>query len=1010
MKTKLIYFLLLIPVLSLAQMQITGTVKASDGGILPGVSVVNLNTKSGAVTDFDGNYTINANKGEILQFSYLGTKTQDITVGDNTVIHVILETSTESLDEVVVVGYGQSKKRDLTGSISSIKADDLTVQPAVNAVESIQGLAPGIDVTADGAPGGSPVIRIRGLGTASAGRDPLYVVDGIILDNIDDINPEDIESLDVLKDASSLAIYGSRGANGVIIITTKQGKVGAFKFNVSAFTGVKDMLTSVDLAGPEDYQQYIMEQILGEGQDLATINAGIADFGPEYGIFDPSVPSPSRTDWFDEITRLGKIQNYNVSISGGTKKVTEYFNAGFYNEEDIIKRNDFRRYTFRNNLTFNITDKLTFKNTLLFSIRESNQIPNNVFSRAYRQAPIAPIYLEDGSFSTLNNENYSNAGHPISLIERTNDRSSMKQLTGGFTLDYKLNRNLSFKTHFGFTRRFQTVNTFNVNNDDLENSPDFDPDADPIIVLNTRKMQNTRWVHDFYGTYNKTLGGIHNVKVLLGTTTERIHNNTTLGGRYTGVPFGDFDFNISDGNITTIRSGVSPVRSLRSYITRVNYDYDHKYLLTLTGRRDGSSQFKPGHKWGNFYSVGAAWVVSDENFMSNVNFVDFFKIKGSWGELGNQNVSLQVLTFASDLNYATGPNNGSFQRVNQGSSITQILDEDLSWEVTREFSVGAEFKMFDNRLTGGFDYYNKLNTNAILQTTLEGTFGASNRPFTNLAKIRNEGKEISLGWRDKIGKDFTYSISGNFSYNRNELEEILTEANIQIPGGIIGQGSIQTKLLDVGQPIGSWFLATYLGADPQTGDRVYKDLNEDGTAIGDFADREFHGSPLPKYNYGININLNYKQFSLVARGYGIGGGKIYNGKKQLRYTYENIEQSVFDNRWTTPGQISYEPRAVGNDNRPSTYYLESSDFFRINNITLSYVFKNFIGLNRLRLYATAKNPFIFTKYSGYNPSLSGGEGTSDPTVIKGDPLGNTGFEFNAYPATKQFIFGTQINF
>ncbi len=1011
MKSKIIYLLFLLPLFTFAQSKlIGGVIKDADGNLLPGVSVVNMTTELGNLTDFDGNFTIKASEGDVLKISYIGMETKDITVGASNKLDVVLTASVEQIEEVVVVGYGVSTKRDLVGSISTVKAEDIELQPAANAVESIQGLTTGIEIVESGEPGEAPVVRIRGLGTAGAGRDPLYVVDGIMVDDINDINSQDISSMEILKDASSLAIYGSRGANGVIIVTTKQGAVGGFKVGITTYTGVKSILKDVDVANGADYQQYNYEQILNSGLDPDEVNERMP-----YGKIDPNQPSEYDTDWFDEITRLGRENNYNVNLSGGTEKVKEYLNLGLYTVEDVLKNNDYERITARNNITYYMTDKLTFTNMLSFTLEDKNKMPNSAFTKAYRQAPIVPVFDEDGAYTRINGETYNTANNPVAQLEQTNDITKQKTFKGAFTFNYKPNKNLSIKTNFGINRKYITQNKYTVGAAFLANDPNYDPDEEADVNLTVKSKIDTRWVFDLYGTYKVPTFDNNSFKILFGTTAERKYDNF-VQSVYQEVPYGDFDFSPSDGSLMRSKSDRSTVQSLRSYIARVNYDYDRKYLVTLTGRRDGSSQFSEGNRWGNFYSVGAGWVVSSEDFMYDVEFVDFLKLKASWGQLGNQNVVLQAETFTNQLNYATGVNDDlNFQTLNQGSTFQNYIDDELTWEVTQELDLGFEVTMFDNRLSGEFDYYNKVNTNAILKTTLPGVFGVfdgqnSDPVYRNIARIKNEGTEFSLNWTDNIGEDFTYSIGGNLTNNSNIVESLTGQGNIETTGGQIIEGGITTKLLAVGQPIGSWYLNTFEGVDPETGNPVYKDVDGDGT-IG-VSDREFHGSGLPTYSYGLNLKLNYKKFDFTVIGYGTGGAKLYNAKKQQRYSYENIEQSVFDNRWTTPGQITNEPKALANDERPSTYFLEDGDYFRINNITLGYTLEgDFIPGTSIRIYGTAKNPFLFTNYSGYNPSLAGAAGeTEEAPAIKGDPMGNYGMEYVAYPATKLFIIGTQINF
>lgn len=986
MKTKIIYALLFLPFLIFAQERtVSGKVTSSDGVPIPSVNVLIKNTAKGVVTDFDGNFSIAAAQNDVLVFSYIGMKPKEIVVGTANIINVVLEDSAENLEEVVVIGYGSVQKRDLTGSITSIKSEDLMKQPALTAAQSLQGKASGVQIISSGAPGSSPVVRIRGTGTVLGGRNPIYVVDGIITDRIDNINSDDIVSMDILKDASSLAIYGSRGANGVIMVTTKSGKEGKMKVDVSSYYGVKTELSKVNMADAASFTNF------------SNIAFGFNRFSanPQYN-----------TDWFDEITRIGSVANHNISISGGNEKATSFFSANFYDEEGILIGNNYRRLNLRNKVDYNITSKLKFGHNISLSLNRATPKPFSAFTNAYRQSPLVPVRYADGAFVGKygvpfddSGAQYNNVGNPVSQLELSNELAKNLIIQGNFTAEYKILDNLKFNTSFGiesgYGKSYNFVNNleaFLVGDPNRENS---DFGSTNLNTLTVRKSDFYHWVYDAFVTYDDTFGENHNLKVVLGTTTEEEQNDFIEGVR-NNVPNNSDLFSLNNGEAGTdiARSELSNLKTLRSYFARVSYDFNHKYLVTATIRRDGSSVFANKAKnWGNFPSVGLGWVISKESFLENSEFLDNLKLRASWGELGNQNIPLNTLTFNSGLDYSFG--NG--QIINPGSTITAIIDDNVSWEVTKEIDFGIEFGFLDNRLSGEIDYYNRLNRNAILPISLPQAFGASGATLTHAGKIRNKGFEFTLNWKDEISDKFNYSIGGNLTTNQNELEKITNQFAFEQTGGSIDNGEY-TKLLREGQPIGSFYLYEVLGTD-ERGKFIYNDINNDD--IIDNSDRQFFGSPQPDLFYGINIGFTYANWDFNADGYGNAGSKVYNGKKAQRFGGENIEQSVASNIFSATNTQNQNPAPSNEVPLSSTYFLEDGDFFRLNNISVGYTFpKIFDGIQKLRVYALAQNPFIIKSFSGFTPELPG----------DGDPLKTSGIELNAYPSVSSYLFGININF
>lgn len=986
MKTKLICALLLFPFLVFAQgRNITGIVTSSDGEPIPSVNVLIKNTTIGVVTDLDGNYSITATTNDVLVFSFIGMRTQEITVGLGNVIDVILEDDAETLGEVVVIGYGAVQKRDLTGSITSIKSEELLKQPALTPTQSLQGKASGVQIISSGAPGSSPVVSIRGTGTILAGRNPIYVVDGIITDRMDNINSEDIASMDILKDASSLAIYGSRGANGVIIITTKSGKVGETKIDISSYYGMKTALSKVDMANANSFVNY------------SNIAFGTNRFSPEQQY---------NTNWFDAVTRIGSVRNHNIAISGGTEKISAYFSANLYEEEGILLGDDYRRLNLRNKVSYKITPKLKFEHSISLSLNRATPKPYGVFTTAYKQSPLVPVQYEDGAyigrwgvpFDALGAQ-FNNVGNPSSQLALSNQENENLIIQGNFNAEYKILDNLKFNTSFGIEGGYGKSYSFTNNLEAfLAGDPNRQTEDFATTNLNTLSVSKNnyyRWVYDAYLTYNKTIKDNHNFKLVLGTSTEKGQSEYLQGVR-NNVPNDVNLFSLNNGDVGTdlASSGMSNLLTMRSYFARMTYDYMHKYLLTATVRRDGSSVFADKDKnWGNFPSLGLGWVVSKETFLEDIDFLNNLKIRVSWGQLGNQNIPLNQLTFNSGLSTVFGINQAIFT----GSTITAIIDENVSWEVTTEFDFGIDFAFLDYRLKGEIDYYNRLNKNAILPISLPQVFGASGLTLTHAGQIRNKGFEFALNWEDKIKENFTYYIGGNLTANQNELEKITNQFAFEQSGGSINNGQV-TKLLREGQPIGSFFLLEVIGVD-ERGEFIYNDINNDDIIDND--DRQFFGSYQPDMYYGMNIGFNYKNWDFNLNAYGTVGSKVYNGLKAQRFGGENITQSVADNIFSPTESYSYNPAPSNEVPLSSTYFLEDGDFFRINNITLGYTLTDLVkGIHKIRIYALAQNPFIIKSFTGYTPELPG----------NGDPLGTSGIELDAYPSIKSYLIGININF
>jgi TonB-dependent starch-binding outer membrane protein SusC len=998
---------------------------------LVGVSVTIKGTTNGTLTDIDGNYILPANVGDQLAFTYVGMKNQTVTVSSST-LNVTMKSDEHVLNEVVAIGYGVSKKQDLTGSIASVNANDIARQPALSPVQSIQGKVSGVNIVNSDEPGSSPTILIRGMGTALSGRNPLYIVDGFPVDDINNISASDIVSMDILKDASSASIYGLRAANGVIIITTKKGQAGSAKVSIDSYFGLKSMANRVKMANASQYIEYFNEKQVSTGGSWTLADASEQSYN---------------TDWYSELLKTGMFNNNTVSVSGGTDKVNYFASYNYYKEDGILSDQDYQRSTIRNNNTYSLfNDRLTLKQNINLSFSGAHPKPLGAFNEAYRQSPLVPVKYANGRYgmpfvnTTTGVVTYEAAdgetvgslnsiGNPMFTVDNYNEYDKTLTLQGGFDAEFKINSFLKFNSRIGATKYYSRNRIFTdienawLNTDPTRTESDFetlqsDNEGTTTYADNSLRFdveETFRWTWENFLSFNKSFGK-HNLDAVLGTSREKFgvgYYNTMTGyevpekSQYWSLSHvsGDYDNIVDEYSYTPT--------ALASYFLRAQYNYDNKYYFSGTIRRDGSSIFKEsGDYWGVFPSFGFGWTISKENFMSSTKWVDYLKLKANWGKLGNQNVPLNVseiltATGSSSYNYVFGTDQDLVYGAVYGTPAVG-----LSWEITREWGIGADFSLLDNRLSGSIDYYDKTNTNAILEVTPTLNSEYEENYYDHGAKISNTGVELNLAWKDQINRNLSYEIGFNYSHNKNTVKQVKS-AYDGATGGSLSNGEVTKKLLE-GQPLYAWWMFEtdgvwqnedeiasnpYYGS-PKPGYLRYKDQNDDD--VIDDRDKVFFGSYLPTYNYGVHLGLNYKKMDFSVDGYGVGGNKVYNALKGTRIDGgENIAYDTYKNRWTGENSTNTNPGA-DRDSYASNYYLESGAFFRINNITLGYSFDDLVVRGTsLRLYFTAQNPLIVTGYSGFSPEI---------TTSTGAPNGTTGIELSAYPTTRNFLMGVNLKF
>ncbi|UOY05850.1 TonB-dependent receptor [Muricauda sp. SCSIO 64092] len=1038
----LVIFLLATHVVVFAQNAITvsGVVSEANGQPLPGATVLVKGTSIGTQTDFDGNYVLdNVPSDGTLVFSYIGFTTVESEVNNQNTINVSLQEDTQRLDEVVIVGYGEQKRSDITGAVVSVKAEEIVKIPALTATQSIQGKVAGVNIIASDAPGATPTVVVRGLGTALGGREPFFVVDGQPLQDIRSINPADIESIEFLKGASYANIYGIRAANGVILVTTKKGKKGKIQFNFDSFFGIRSVLNRVEMANGAQYTQFFNEE-----------NAAIG--GPQLQLnqrYD--------TDWYDELLQTGSIQSHNFSVSGASDKVNYFLSYNFYDEEGILEGNTFSRGNIRSNNTFHLFDD-KFRIIQNLNITYTNENPKSfgAFNTAFRQSPLVPVRYDNGrfgqsfynqttgivGFEAADGESIgrlNSAGNPIGQLFFDDVNQNTTTLQGQITAEVDITKNLKATGRFGATQGFVKRNEFDpirqrwLNDDPVRTEAQFeegraDLDGDGIIStefannrFTVRDEEFFRWNVEGFLTFDKSFNQ-HNVSATVGLSREN------FGGReiMEAEGFDVFDeprlrnLNLRTSAFfdNTVTQEFNQSTNLQSYFARAEYDYAEKYFVRAVIRRDGTSDFIDGKNFfDNFPAFSVGWTLTEEDFLKDNELVDFLKIFGGWGQLGNANVPINVQQIRTDpdsgnQNYVFGPTQDLIFGASFGSPVFP-----LQWEVTEEWEAGFDFAMLDRKLSGTLTYYDRVNTNAILNVQPLLNSVAEDDFNAQAAEVSNSGVEVLVNWRDQIGPDFSYNVGVNFSTNRNRVENVETAFDGEV-GGSLNNGQI-TKRLQEGQPIFAWWLLEADGVwqnqeeidnNPSVGNARpghlrYVDQNDDG--VIDDRDKRFFDNYLPTFNYGITIGAQYKNFDFSLDGFGVGGNKVYNGLANTRLQSVNISEEVFNSRWTGEGSTNTAPGA-DRDALASSFWLEDGDFFRINNITIGYTFNQMGFLDRARLYFTAQNPFMFTNYSGFTPELnqSGTDAAGNPTF--GNPRFGTGIELNAYPTTRTFILGLNV--
>lgn len=982
---------------------VTGTVTDVSGEPIIGANIRIKGTTTGTITDIDGNFSIKAEPQSVIEVSYIGYLTQETVINNQKSIRFLLKEDTKTLDEVVVIGYGVQKKADLTGSVANINTEKLNTQSNANIGQALQGKIAGVDIVSQGgAPGSGTRIMVRGIGTLN-NASPLYIVDGMYMNSIDHINPNDIASIDVLKDASSAAIYGSRAANGVIIVTTKEGSNTEGKpiIDLSVNLGISTASKFLDMLDAKGWAEVttIARQAIGKpALDMATDLANKPD-----------------NDWQDIMFRPALMQNYNLSVKGGGKYSTYYTGLGYFNQDGIVKGTNYQRY--------NIQSKNDYKRgifsagtNLIFSFSHDKplhqELRGGMIGTILQSVPTLEKYddTREGGYGGTYGD-VVNIPHPLAIIDdnimdRYNENVKIfANLYAQIELFKGLKYKLNLTPDFSFERYKNYLNKY-----------DFGLATNSITQLTERQRRRRNILVENLLTFDRTFGE-HKISALAGYTYQdsRFRHIQAYGE---GLPQGLEEIDAA----TTNRSneGNSWRSVLTSILGRVFYSYQNKYLFTATIRRDGSSKFGKNNRYGYFPSFSLGWNVAEEKFMENVHWLDQLKLRGGYGVLGNQEIDNYQYssTITTGINYPDG--NGGLL---QGAFPKNFANPDIKWEETAMTNVGIDFMAFNNRLSLTADYYVKNTKDILLTVPIPISSGGANDPIRNAGKIRNNGFEFNLGWMDQPNPDISYGINLIGSFNKNKVIAMGSESG-SIKGGSTNQ-NITTSETKAGYPIGGYWLISTAGyfnsqeevdayakdgkkiqpaAEP--GDIKFVDANNDGVINDD--DRVFQGSPFPDFTFALNGNMRYKNFDLSIGLQGVLGNKIYNATRQ---TLEDVTKgsnflaSCLD-YWTPENKNASHPRLTWDDPNRNTRaesdrYLENGSYLRLRSVQLGYTFPQtwFKGaIQHARVYINAENLFTITSYSGYSPD------------VNADNANYRGFDNFIYPTNRTFMLGLNVTF
>ena len=995
-------------VASAQQVNVNGIVKDATGETVIGASVMVKGTKTGTVTDFDGKFHVECTPGATLVISYIGYQTQEVKAADG--MNVVLQEAANDLNEVVVTGYTTQRKADLTGAISVVSVDDIAKQNENNPIKALQGRVPGMNISADGSPSGTATVRIRGIGTLN-NNDPLYIVDGIPTKaGMHELNGNDIESIQVLKDAASASIYGSRAANGVIIITTKKGKEGKIKVDFDGSIAVSTYAHKMKVLNAKEYGQVMWQAYVNDGMDPNTNGLGYRyDWGynaqgtpvlngvsmKKY-LDDAGTTPAADTDWFDETTRTGVIQQYNVSVSNGSDKGSSFFSLGYYKNLGIIKTSDFNRFSARMNTEYKL-----LKNKMLtvgehFTLNRTSEVqaPGGFLQNVLQFNPSLPIYTEDGNYAGPVG-GYPDRYNPVAVLERNKDnRYTYWRMFGDAYLNLNPFKGFNIRTTFGldYSQKQQRFFTYPVTEGNVANNKN---------GVEAKQEHWTKWMWNAVATYNMELGK-NRIDLMAGMELNR-QDDIYFSGYKEGFSILNPDYMWPDAGTTNPQAyGSGSGYSLVSFFGKANYNYADKYMASFTIRRDGSSRFGKNNRYATFPSVSAGWRINQENFLKKASWIDDLKIRASWGQTGNQEIDNLARYTLYVSNYGVNENGGQsygtsydIAGTNGGSTLAsgfkrnQIGNDNIKWETTTQTDLGFDFAFFRNTLYGNFDWYFKKTKDILVNMPGIAVMGEGSSQWINAGEMENRGFEFNIGYRNQTHFGLKYDVTANISSYRNKITALPTTV---AANGTFGGNGVKSV---IGHPMGAQVgyvadgifksqeeidnHATQEGAG--LGRIRWKDLTGDGKITE--ADQTWIYNPVPDFTYGFNIYLEYKNFDFTAFFQGVQGVDIISDLKKetdiwagLNIGFLNKGKRLLD-AWSTTNPDSNVPALSLSDNnnekRVSSYWVENGSYLKLRTIQFGYNFPQTIAsklaMQRLRMYVSAQNLFTVksSSFTGVDP-------------------------------------------
>ncbi|MEI6409616.1 MAG: TonB-dependent receptor [Bacteroidota bacterium] len=996
-----------------AQIRVSGVISSKSEPLI-GVTIAVQGTAKGTTTDIDGKFQIEvADENAVLAVSYTGYTTQQITIGKQRTLTILLEETASIINEVVVVGYGSQKRSSISGAVSTITSDEISELPVLRTEQALQGRTAGVQVTQNsGAPGSALTVRVRGTGTIG-NSDPLYIVDGVPVDGLDFLNTNDIESINVLKDAASAAIYGARGANGVVLITTKGGKKDQEgKISYDAYFGMQQTWKTANLLSAREYAILSNEAHIAAGKTPL----------PEFANPDQL---GAGTNWVDAIFEKAPMSSHQLSFSGGTAKSTYSISGNYFDQDGIVggSKSGFKRYTVRMNGSQAVKKWLTLGTNIgLTNLKRQFLAENNEFTtplvRALNMDPVTPIRKADGTYSY---SRYSDTDitNPLNAIDQTHDKWQSYRIVGLAYADLDLSHGLHLRSTYSVDATFANQNTF-FPKFDLSNDPALsDAPAGEKRLINSVVQQSNiwrSWQWENVLNWNHTFGERHNLGLTAGTTSSE-NRHEYAGGANTNLPSNDPKDAYISNTIDPIASqsayGGAEESALLSYFGRANYELDGTYLFSAVMRADGSSRFGANNRYGYFPSFSAGWVISHNDFWK-VKSVNFLKLRASWGRNGNQNIGNYGFSTIvnSGQNYTFGPG----QTITNGNVALTAANPDLKWETITQTDIGLDAEFFNGRLSLTTDYYIK-NTSDMLYAAPIPLTGGTQAPVRNVASVSNKGYELALQYRNR-DHELKYSVGGNIAFVKNKVTG-LGEGGEPVYGGRVQSGNSTVTKTEVGHPIGSFYgfvteglfqnqdeisRHAFQNENTAPGDIKFKDLNGDN--VIDSKDQTYIGNPSPKFTYGATIDLEYKGFDLGIFLQGSQGNDIYNATVRYDFSYVNRPVSVLK-RWTGPNTSNSEPRVNLNDPnqnaRVSDRFVEDGSYIRIKNVQLGYNLPksilNKIKLEKFRIYVSAQNLYTITKYSGMDPEIGAYGGALASGIDRG-----------FYPQARVLLGGINVTF